>query len=488
MGKSSVQNFLSRPWQMLGILIVLAIVMRVFSMFKSVLVHDESTYILIADALLEGQVYLRDVVDTKPIGIFALFALFQSVFGDDIIVIRLMTTLWIALTGFLVYKIHDALMNTADNGVYNPAPAASGIIYVIATSIFTHLGISPNTEQFFNLFTVAALYLIVRNQHPASFFFAGLLLGLGYMIKYVVAFDALAFALFFTWRMWRAQNSWTEWLLKGLLTLTGISIPFLGTMFYYHHLGMSDRFDFFSFQLSGRYVIEASILNYVTFAGEHLLRYLPLTFMAVYALLHWRNTGSAMAVLGLCWGTCVMIVMMLPGRFFAHYFIHFLPVLSLVSGGFFDTRHSPGRALAWIRQPVYGYSMLSLIIVLNVLFQKMDYLDKPDMPKQVADYLNDRLQPGDKIYTGNYHQIIYHLTDTESPTPYVHPSLIWYPQNSNALDISPTDEWQRIVAQQPRFIIMNNHLYRGHTLSNTLRQSYRLVKTFSPKIRVYERK
>ena len=44
----------------------LSLVMRFFSFFPSVMDHDESTYLVIADALRHGDVYLRDVIDTKP--------------------------------------------------------------------------------------------------------------------------------------------------------------------------------------------------------------------------------------------------------------------------------------------------------------------------------------------------------------------------------------------------------------------------------------
>ncbi|HEX5625100.1 MAG TPA: hypothetical protein VFX48_03710, partial [Saprospiraceae bacterium] len=49
------------PWLVLPLL---AILLRFFSFFPSVIDHDESTYIVIAKALLEGQTYFKDVIDT----------------------------------------------------------------------------------------------------------------------------------------------------------------------------------------------------------------------------------------------------------------------------------------------------------------------------------------------------------------------------------------------------------------------------------------
>ena len=73
-----------QPLRILAMLTGLSLVMRFFSFFPSVMDHDESTYLVIADALRQGNVYLRDVIDTKPIGIFTLFAVFQILFGKSI--------------------------------------------------------------------------------------------------------------------------------------------------------------------------------------------------------------------------------------------------------------------------------------------------------------------------------------------------------------------------------------------------------------------
>jgi 4-amino-4-deoxy-L-arabinose transferase-like glycosyltransferase len=113
----------------------LSLVMRFFSFFPSVMDHDESTYLVIADALREGKVYLRDVIDTKPIGIFTLFAAFQILFGKSIIVLRIITAIWIALTAWMLYLAHRELIKDSPGYQHNPAPVASGVIYVFIISI-----------------------------------------------------------------------------------------------------------------------------------------------------------------------------------------------------------------------------------------------------------------------------------------------------------------------------------------------------------------
>lgn len=153
--------------------ILLALLMRFFSFFPSVINHDESTYIMIADALRDGQIYLVDVVDTKPIGIFLLFGLFQEVFGEAIFLIRILTSVAIAFTAFFLFLVHRQL------GGAKYGPIASGIIYICISSIFTFYGVSPNTEHFFCLFTVIALWLCLRNKRLIEFFLSWIMPGFG---------------------------------------------------------------------------------------------------------------------------------------------------------------------------------------------------------------------------------------------------------------------------------------------------------------------
>jgi len=466
----------------------LSLVMRFFSFFPSVMDHDESTYLVIADALREGKVYLRDVIDTKPIGIFTLFAAFQILFGKSIIALRIITAIWIALTAWMLYLAHRELIKDSPGYQHNPAPVASGVIYVFIISIFTFYGVSPNTEHFFNLLTVTALFIILRYQGLPWMLLAGVLLGLGFMIKYVVLFDALAIGFFYLWRQVTAQKKWMYWFSRCALMAIGFFIPFICVWMYYRQLGMEETFMFFSFELSGRYIIDAAWYDYIRYVMDGLLRFLPVTVWFIFCSWHWRTTGISLPLLAWLWGILVIIIILLPGKLFAHYFIQFMLPLSLLAGSFFDTRRSPGPALAWMRKPVIGYPILAVLIMINMAFQKSDYFDKVDHAAEAAQYLNTQLQPGDQLYTANAPQIIYLLTGTYSPTPYVHPSLIWDKNNSAALGIDRDDEWNKILAQHPRFILIKDNLKPDNPMLPALDTAYQQVRTFGKELVLFERR
>ncbi len=475
------------PLGALGLLTGLSLALRLFSFFPTVLGHDESTYIVIADAMRKGDVYLRDVIDTKPIGIFALFAIFQTLFGKSIIVIRLMAAIWIALSGWMLYLVHRRMIIQSSSDTSNSAPIASGLMYVIGLSVYGLFGVSPNTEQFFTLFAVTALFIVVRFTGTLWFLLSGLLLGIGFMIKYVVLFDALAIGLFYLWQQVNNGKKWLYWLSRCIIMVVGFLLPFTIVWVYYRQLGMEETFLHYTFNVSGEYFIRPPWYKYMLYVLDGLGRFFPLTIWFIYCSWDWRTTGPKLPVLTWLWGGLTLFITLLPGKLWSHYFIQVMLPLSLLAGSFFDGRRSPGPALAWIRKPALGFTLLGIILVGNVALQINDYAFKRDYPREVAAYLNQQLKPGDVIFTANADQILYYLTGTKSPTPYIHPSLLWTEENNLALGIDRKDEWNKILQQKPRYIIIKKKLAEGNLMLETLESSYHLVKSFDEKVRVFER-
>ena len=208
----------------------------------------------------------------------------------------------------------------------------------------------------------------------------------------------------------------------------------------------------------------------------------------MYCAGKWRVTGPSLPVLSVLWGLMALIIVLMPGKFFGHYFIQVMAPMSLLAGSFFDRRREVPKSIGWMRKPVFVYSLLIVLVVLNMGFQKADFLDKKDYPKEVAAYLNTLLQPGDILYTGNYHHITYLLTGTASPTPYVHRSLLWDVRNIKALNIDQEVELNKILDQNPRFILIGKPIPEDNILALRLASSYKVIRTFDQKATVYERR
>ncbi len=217
-----IKKILGRPAGVFLFFVVFSVALRFFSFFPSVLDHDESTYLEIAREMLGGKVLYVDLIDIKPPGIFWLYALFQIMFGHSIFMMRLLTALFIAGTSFMIYLFDRQMFESQRAGI------AGGLIYIFFVSTWSRYGISPNTEVFFNFFTMAGLYVLIKREHWQNYLSGGILAGLGFIIKYLVLFDLAAFLLFFflvflrhpTWKDVRRLAT------KFALIILGFGLPF----------------------------------------------------------------------------------------------------------------------------------------------------------------------------------------------------------------------------------------------------------------------
>ncbi|MBK6947126.1 MAG: hypothetical protein IPH16_02735 [Haliscomenobacter sp.] len=168
-----IQIFLQRRTRRLGFFIGLALALRFPTFFRSVIDHDESTYLVIADAVRNGAMYWVDVIDVKPVGIFWLLGALLEIVGRSVFWMRVIAALFLALTAFLLSETKLRL------GSSLVAAFASGAIYLVLNSVFTFYGLSPNTETYFNLFTIAGFFLVLNVRNPWIFFLPGFFWGMG---------------------------------------------------------------------------------------------------------------------------------------------------------------------------------------------------------------------------------------------------------------------------------------------------------------------
>jgi len=163
-----------------------------------------------------------------------------------------------------------------------------------------------------------------------------------------------------------------------------------------------------------------------------------------------------------------------------------LPI-SLVAGRFFsDSLEKPRWIKAIITYPV-GHILLLLLVTGLLILQKRDYFDKPDVPKEVARYIRPLLQPGDRIFTGNYQQVVYYLLDQDCPVKYVHRTLMCDQEHRSALQIDLPREMNRLMDMNFRFILMAGP-YCYEPFNEYIREKYTLVKEFPGEVSIYERK
>lgn len=470
---------ISYATKVFGLLIAIAVGIRLISFFPSVIDHDESTYLVIADALTHGHTYQVDYVDTKPIGIFLLLAGLHPLLGHDVFSYRLVAALVLGLTAFFLFRAKRI------DGSPRQAALASSIIYLVLNSVYTRYGVSPNTETYFNLFTALALIVFLRYRSIGAYLLTGLLLGIGFVIKYVVLFDGLALGAFLIFQALRREGNVVMALSRALIMAAAAALPFGLVLSYYYQIGEFDDFWFHSITVAGRYPSGRGFVHYVSFFFEFFLRYLPVTALYILALRS-RSVSLTTRQLGAIWSIFTLVAVLLPGNAFGHYYIQFMLPFSYLAGEFFSIpKAEVPKWMQWMRSTRIGYPLLGLLFLAHLALQKKDYLDRPDNVQRAADFLNERLEPGDQIYTQE-DQAIYFLTDRLPLIPYVHPSLFWMDKHIAAMEIDVEQEVTKIKAAAPRFMVFR-YPVEADRFAKYRAAYYRRLKNVGDYVVIFER-
>lgn len=474
-GNTIIQN---KPL-LLAAFIALALFLRFFSFFPSVLDHDESTYLIIGRDLANGKALYTDVTDTKPVGIFMIYAAFHYLFGYSIFWVRFSAAIIVGLTAFLINRLSLSFFNNSK------AALAGGVIYIFYTSMWAYHGLSPNAELYFNLCTVAA-FLLFQQKTPWKFALAGLTMGIGFMIKYLVLFDFAAIMLFmFIGEIARKElnlKSFMNYVYAGL----GMLLPFVATNLYFWLNGHYDSFYFITYEMPGLYKSAASIPRYFKMLGDLMGRFLPITFFFFYA---WFSKqimlGKDRKRFFLVWMAAVLAAMYLPGKEFSHYTIQLMLPVSLVAGLFF---HSELKLDSISTKIFRGKVSVALLGVLIVAVQAAGYassIAKPDQYEEVADYLKPQLSENDFVFVSNYEQIIYYLLQMDSPTKFVHSNMLFEEKLSKAFRVDAYAEVNRILERKPKFVLIQR---TNEMLEPLIMNTYKPDTTFrNGEVKVFKR-
>ena len=160
----------------------------------------------------------------------------------------------------------------------------------------------------------------------------------------------------------------------------------------------------------------------------------------------------------------------------------FTPV-SLLAALFFHSKQNIPALIA----PIFkGKTMIWIMFMVTLLIcsMKLEYILKKDIPREIAAYLKPKLNEDDVIYTGNYHHIIYYLLKKDSPTKYIHRSLLINENHIRALNIDVDHEFHKIIAANPLYIIIKNEYPEG-IMRDFIKANYKLEKDFEGNVQLF---
>ncbi len=382
--------------------------------FRDYVDRDESTFILVAQSLVEGHLPYTELWDLKPPIIYFIFALIIYLFGKSFIALRLVGVFAVVVTAFFSYRIGSHL-GSKKIGFW------AAVACIMLLSMFGSLQ-GVMSEHICMLFFTPAVYLLIEKRNAATIFFAGLLIGLALMTKLNIAYAALLLGLFIVYEAVTTIHSYKN-LGSPLLFCMGVGLAILLTILPY--------------SLEGKTAIwwdsvVLAPLQYSSSRRYSLLQLSPIfIFVGVFLFYSWKKKLFdfkkrsiqilIIAILG------VLISYLQSGRVNGHYLIQLHPMLTvlvaLAISRVDNLRKLTLRPVWWfflLLLPVEAY--LEYYAVVKNKIERGTFFNGEGFT--VPQYLSENSLENGKVFFLEYH-IGYWLLNKKPPTrAATHPSNI----------------------------------------------------------------
>ncbi len=452
------------PAAVAALLLLVAVALRVADFGNPVIHVDEQYYLLVGDRLAQGALPYVDVWDRKPIGLFALYALFAALPGDGIVAYQLGATLAAALTAYVVFRAAGAV------GANRVGALAAAGAYLVWLSLLGGRG--GQAPVFYNLPVAAAAWLAIRLPTRASTgaivtsgFVACLFCGLAIQIKPTAAFEGAFVGLAHVWALHRRAGPATTASAALLWLAAGLG-PTIGVMLAYRGIGAT-AFDAWWFANVTSILLRPGyppdeIAGRLLGIGAQLS---PLIVCAAIAT-RWRR-GSAAAWIAYAWLAAALVGFLAIGTFFDHYALPLIAPLCVAAA---VTLGRISRSL------VATLGLGLLLFAVERGFVPDDRTGARDVARVVAANSGDECP---YVFIGD--TITYHLARACLPTTRAFPNMLAYATEAEATGVDEVAEVRRILRDRPPVIVVSTRSMaiwnRGSidALKVALRADYRPV-------------
>ncbi len=483
--------------------LLVALALRVFSLDVAGLDWDESLYIVMAQRWLQGDLPYVGVWDQHPVGLPALLAAATWLAGDGLLAARVAALLAVAATSTMLYVF---LVRRANAPLAGLLAALFYLFYMSRPD-----GLAANTEVFNNLVISAASLLLAsemtRADRPRAgiMFASGLLLGVGLQFKYVVLPEAVLFCCALLWKMLHDGGTLRRTLWFALVAMAGGLLPTALATLYFWLMGELPAYLDANLRANVAYLDEpltlATAMARLRFGLLPLIGLLPWPAVLLVLLRDPRareRYGALGAWLAL-WLVAASLDVAAPMKLWKHYFNALVPPLCIIAG--LTVVLLANRA--WPRRRIVTAGLVAAVLLpaIGSMAKNFPYLytiDRPNIPRAIADFIGLQGGDGRDIYVFNYDPLLYAYAHAVPPTRYV--LGIELSDFSASAGSRPAGEITRILAAKPRWIIIADpspyqfapQVWRELTLAL---QSYRLAAAYPESdyiqppitVRVYER-
>jgi len=425
------------PWVAIIAVIIAAAVIR--SQLLSVpFERDEGEYAYIAQQMLKGVPPYVSAYSMKLPGIYVVYALIMTLFGQTHTGVHLGLLIVNAATIFAVFllakKIFGSLAGVMAGGAFAVISLISGVT-----------GLWANSEHFVILPALVGLLLICNSNGKTGYvrlLIAGLFLGLAFIIKQHGIMFAVFAALYLLYSGLRSKPiKWIKVAVAQIVFVAGAITPFVLVCFFFWRNGVFDKFWFWTFTYARKYATSVSLFyawaNLNNQMGFILEESYPIWLLAIAGLfavaIVKRYRQWAVFTIGLFVFSFLAVC---PGFYFReHYFIFILPALAILAGAGLAAIDVLFQRIMPVILRVFIIGVIGLGAVGYTLYQQRAYLfdNSPEavcrmvygpnpFPEslRIAEFIRNNTSPNDTVAViGSEPQICFY-SGRRSATSYIY--------------------------------------------------------------------
>lgn len=204
---------------------LIALFIRLPFFFRDYIDHDESTFIIMGQSIVDGYLPYTKLWDLKPPLLFYFFSAVISLFGKSLIAIRLVGTLIVACSALYVLKITEKLTS-------KKLAIRASIIFILCSSLFGSIQ-GVMSEHISLLFFLPGLYLLIAYKNDWIWLLGAMLLGCSIMVKLNLAYPVFLIILFLVIRAFLIKKNLITAIKTGVILSLGVCIVVFATIVPY---------------------------------------------------------------------------------------------------------------------------------------------------------------------------------------------------------------------------------------------------------------
>lgn len=442
-------------------LLLLILLVRGTTFATSVVDSDENIFALAAREVVRGHLPYTTFFDVKPVGSTLLIAAAFRIFGQSILILRLIGATCVWASAMLIGRL------CRQCGLMPGQAVCASVLYVAFAS--TMHGLATMTEIMFAPFTIASTVILWQVPEASGFgrrikltLCAGLACGAAVLIKIVPLIPGTAvLGLVLLRALWRRDCSFIAAVFLAIVFFLSSAAPMILAGLVYWRSGELAEFMYSNFGFAHSYVAVggsakevARNLVTVIYAVWPLL---GLAAISVYGILiSWQHARSDVHLLGMTWLGGELVAASLSLHFYPHYFLSALPPLILLAvlgteslAAWFGPAANPVRVAA-VLTALVGLFPLQRTIVDDL----PPALSHNDVARKVAALImqaNHGKKPSLFVTTEKF-VVLYSLTGSDLPTRYAIPAHLFSEENA-LIKRDPANVLARVLSHRPDFIV-----------------------------------